>query len=148
VSHFRKTVRAVTARIPAMTNFTHLNLERDVEDLAPKHGLAPNIESRFARNPLGLERSGLSYYKMAPDFRLPFGHRHAEQEEVYVVLSGSARFRVEDEVVEMKALDALRVPGSVTRGMEAGPAGAQILAFGAPNTENKDAEMVSDFWPD
>jgi hypothetical protein len=31
--------------------------------------------------------------------------------------------------------------------MEAGPDGAQILAFGAPNTENKDAEMVSDFWP-
>jgi mannose-6-phosphate isomerase-like protein (cupin superfamily) len=131
-----------------MTDFTHLNLERDVEDLAPKHGLAPNLESRFARNPLGLERSGLSYYKMAPDFRLPFGHRHAEQEEVYVVLSGSARFRVEDEVVEMKALDALRVPASVTRGMEAGPEGAHILAFGAPNTENKDAEMVSDFWLD
>jgi mannose-6-phosphate isomerase-like protein (cupin superfamily) len=148
VSHFRKTARPLTATIPAMTDFTQLNLERDVEDLAPKHGLAPNIESRFARNPLGLERSGLSYYKMAPGFRLPFGHRHGEQEEVYVVLSGSARFRVEDEIVEMKALDALRVPGSVTRGMEAGPEGAQILAFGAPNTENKDAEVVPDFWPD
>jgi quercetin dioxygenase-like cupin family protein len=131
-----------------MTDFTHLNLGADVEDLAPKHGLAPNIESRFARAPLGLEQSGLSYYKMAPDFRLPFGHRHGEQEEVYVVLSGSARFRVGDETVEMKPLDALRVPGPVARGMEAGPDGAEILAFGAPNTENKDAEMVSDFWPE
>jgi mannose-6-phosphate isomerase-like protein (cupin superfamily) len=131
-----------------MTEFKHMNLKEDVEDLAPKHGLAPNIESRFARAPLGLERSGLSYYKMAPDFRLPFGHRHGEQEEVYVLLSGSARFRVDDEIVEMKALDALRVPGSVTRGMEAGPEGAEILAFGAPNTENKDAELVPDFWAD
>jgi mannose-6-phosphate isomerase-like protein (cupin superfamily) len=130
-----------------MPDFKHLNLKDDVEDLAPKHGLAPGIESRFARVPLGLEQSGLSYYKMAPNFRLPFGHRHEEQEEVYVVLSGSARFRLEDESVELRALDALRVPGSVTRGMEAGPEGAEILAFGAPNTENKDAEMVSDFWP-
>jgi quercetin dioxygenase-like cupin family protein len=132
----------------AMSDFKHLNLKEDVEDLAPKHGLAPNLESRFARGPLGLEQSGLSYYRMAPDFRLPFGHRHGEQEEVYVVLSGTARFRVGDEIVEMKALDVLRVPGSTTRGMEAGPEGAEILAFGAPNTENKDAEMVSDFWPD
>ncbi len=131
-----------------MTDFTHLNLGADVEDLAPKHGLAPNIESRFARTPLGLEQSGLSYYKMAPGFRLPFGHRHGEQEEVYVVLSGNARFSVGDETVEMKPLDALRVPGPVARGMEAGPDGAEILAFGAPNTENKDAEMVFDFWPE
>ena len=131
-----------------MSDFKHLNLKDDVEDLAPKHGLAPGIESRFARVPLGLEQSGLSYYKMAPDFRLPFGHRHGEQEEVYVVLSGSARFTLDDETVELRVLDALRVPGSVTRGMEAGPEGAEILAFGAPNTENKDAEMVSDFWPD
>ena len=131
-----------------MPDYTHLNLKRDVEDLAPKHGLAPNIESRFARRALGLEQSGLSYYRMAPDFRLPFGHRHGEQEEVYVVLSGSARFKVEDETVEMEALDVLRVPGSVARGMEAGPEGAEILAFGAPNTDNKDAEMLSDFWPD
>lgn len=130
-----------------MADFKKLNLREDVEDLAPRHGLAPNIESRFARTALGLERSGLSYYRMAPDFRLPFGHRHAEQEEIYVVVRGSARFKVGDELVELSELDALRVPGWSTRGMEAGPEGAEILAFGAPNTENKDAEMVRDFWP-
>jgi uncharacterized cupin superfamily protein len=130
-----------------MSDYKHLNLEEDVEDLGPKHGLAPNIELRFARGPLGLEQSGLGYYKMAPDSRLPFGHRHGEQEEVYVVLSGSARFKLEEDIVEMKPHDALRVPGSVARAMEAGPEGAEILAFGAPNTENKDAELVSDFWP-
>jgi mannose-6-phosphate isomerase-like protein (cupin superfamily) len=130
-----------------MSDYKQLNLREDVEDLAPKHGMS-GIESRFARGPLGLEQSGLSYYRMEPEFRLPFGHRHSEQEEVYVVLSGSARFKVEDDVVELRPLDVLRVPGSTTRGMEAGPDGAEILAFGAPNTENKDAEMVSDFWPD
>ncbi len=130
-----------------MADFTHLNLKQDVEDLAPKHGLE-GIESRFARNPLGMEKGGISYYRMSPDFRLPFGHRHSEQEEVYVVLSGSARFTLEDETVELRELDALRVPGSVARGMEAGPEGAELLAFGAPNTDNKDAEMVEGFWAD
>ena len=84
---------------------------------------------------------------MAPDFRLPFGHRHSEQEEIYVVLEGGARFKVEDEIVEMRTFDALRVPPGTTRGMEAGPEGALILAVGAPNTENRDTEMVQDFWP-
>ena len=95
-----------------------------------------------------MEKGGISYYRMSPDFRLPFGHRHSEQEEVYVVLSGSARFTLEDETVELRELDALRVPGSVARGMEAGPEGAELLAFGAPNTDNKDAEMVEGFWAD
>ena len=129
-----------------MAGYTHLNLRDDVENLAPKHGL-DGLASHFARGPLGLEQSGLSYYSLEPGFRLPFGHRHGEQEEVYVVLSGTARFKVEDEIVELKPLDALRVPGPVTRGMEAGPDGAEVLAVGAPNTENKDAEMVQDFWP-
>jgi quercetin dioxygenase-like cupin family protein len=129
-----------------MADYTHLNLRDDVENLAPKHGL-DGLASHFARGPLELEQAGLSYYRLEPGFRLPFGHRHAEQEEVYVVLSGTARFKLEDEVVELKALDALRVPGPVTRGMEAGPDGAEVLAVGAPNTDNKDAEMVQDFWP-
>jgi mannose-6-phosphate isomerase-like protein (cupin superfamily) len=131
-----------------MADYTHLNLKDDVEDLAPKHGLSPNLESRFARTALGLEKSGMTYFKIAPNFRLPFGHQHGEQEEVYVVLSGSARFKVEDEVLELQRLDVLRVPGSTRRGMEGGPEGAEILAFGAPNTENKDAQMVQDFWTD
>jgi mannose-6-phosphate isomerase-like protein (cupin superfamily) len=131
-----------------MADYTHLNLKDDVEDLAPKHGLSPNLESRFARTALGLEKSGMTYFKIAPNFRLPFGHQHGEQEELYVILSGSARFKVEDEVLELKPLDVLRVPGSTPRAMEGGPEGAEILAFGAPNTENKDAQMLKDFWTD
>jgi mannose-6-phosphate isomerase-like protein (cupin superfamily) len=128
-----------------MANFTQINLVDDVEDMAPKFGL-DGAESRFARKPLGLEKSGLGLYRLKPGFRFPFGHTHTEQEEVYVVLQGSARFNVDGEIVELRAYDALRVPGPVPRGFEAGPDGAEVLAFGAPNTDNKDAEMIPGWW--
>ena len=130
-----------------MADYTKLNLKQDVEDMAVKFGFAPDMEARYARKPLGLENSGLSYFRLAPDFRVPFGHTHGEQEEVYVVLSGSARVKAGDDIVELAQFDAIRVPGSTPRGMEAGPDGAEILAVGAPNTDNKDAEMQQDFWP-
>ena len=131
-----------------MSDYTLVNLTTDVEDMAPKFGLAPNLESHFARVPLGLQRSGLSHFRVAPDFRLPFGHTHSEQEEVYVVLSGSARLKVGDDVLELGPLDALRVAPGVMHGLEAGPDGAELLAFGAPNTENKDANMEQGWWQD
>src|SRR5215210_5810018 len=123
-----------------MPDYTVVNLE-DVEDMAPKFGLAPGLQSRFARVPLELERSGLSLYRIAPGFRLPFGHRHGEQEEVYVVVSGSMRMKVDDDVVELRRSDALRVPGPAWRAFEAGPEGAELLAFGSSNTQNEDTEM-------
>lgn len=131
-----------------MADYTLVNMKSDVEDMAPRFGYGPNMESRFARKPLELQNSGVSYFKIAPGFRLPFGHRHGEQEEVYLVIRGSARMKLEDEVVDLGELDAIRVPGSTTRGMEGGPDGAEIVAFGAPNTENRDTEMVKDFWTD
>jgi mannose-6-phosphate isomerase-like protein (cupin superfamily) len=130
-----------------MGQYTHLNLT-EVEDLAPKFGYAPNIESRFARKALELEKSGLSYFKIAPSFRMPFGHTHSEQEEVYIVASGSARMKVGDDVVELRRMDALRVPPGVPRGMEAGPDGCELIAFGAPNNENRDTEMLPNWWSD
>ena len=130
-----------------MADYTLLNLKRDVEDAGERFGYAPNMEARFARKPLGLERSGMSYFKLAPDFRVPFGHLHTEQEEVYLVLSGSARVKLDDEIVELSPMDALRIPASTMRGFEAGAEGAEILAFGAPDTDNKDIEMDQEFWP-
>jgi mannose-6-phosphate isomerase-like protein (cupin superfamily) len=130
-----------------MPDYTVVNLE-DVEDMAPKFGLGEGLQSRFARVPLELERSGLSLYRIAPGFRLPFGHRHGEQEEVYVVVSGSMRMKIDDEVVELRRWDALRVPGPAWRAFEAGPEGAELLAFGAPNTQNKDTEMEPGWWKD
>jgi mannose-6-phosphate isomerase-like protein (cupin superfamily) len=131
-----------------MPEYTKVNLKQDVEDMAVQFGFAPDMEARYARKPLGLENSGVSYFRLAPGFRQPFGHTHAEQEEVYVVISGSARVKAGEEIVELAQFDAIRVPGSLPRGMEAGPEGAEIIAIGAPNTDNKDAEMLPDFWPE
>jgi mannose-6-phosphate isomerase-like protein (cupin superfamily) len=115
--------------------------------MAPQHGME-GIESRFARTNLELEKSGLSLFRLDGGFRMPFGHSHSDQEEVYVVLSGSARVAVGDEVVDLNQWDAIRIAPETTHGMEAGPDGAEILAFGAPNTNNKDAEMEPGWWPE
>ena len=131
-----------------MADYTKLNFKQDVEDMAPRFQLSPGLESRFARGPLALEQSGVSYYKIAPDFRTPLGHRHGEQEEVYVVVSGNARLKLDDEVLELAQWDAVRIPGPTMRCLEGGPDGAEVVAFGAPNTENKDAEMVQGWWSD
>lgn len=131
-----------------MADYTKVNLKEDVEDQAPNFGLAPHLEARMARVPLELEHSGLSYQRLAPNFRVPFGHRHKTQEEVYIVVSGSVRVKLEDEVVELKEWDAIRVPKETTRGFEAGPEGVEIVAVGAPNTGPGDAEVEQDWWSD
>jgi mannose-6-phosphate isomerase-like protein (cupin superfamily) len=129
-------------------DYTVINLRRDVEDMAPKFGLSPGLESRFARVPLGLQNSGASYFKIAPGFRAPFGHSHSEQEEVYLVISGSARIKLDDEIVDLEQWDVLRIAPGVWRGMEGGANGAEVIAFGAPNTDNKDVEMQPGWWSD
>ena len=130
-----------------MSGYTVVNL-KEVEDQAPKFGYAPDLESRFARRALELENSGLSYFRAAPGFRVPFGHHHSEQEEIYVVVAGSARIKLGDDVVDLGPWDAIRVPAHLTRALEGGPEGAEILAFGAPSRENADAQMVEGFWED
>jgi mannose-6-phosphate isomerase-like protein (cupin superfamily) len=130
-----------------MGDHTVVNL-MEIEDQAPKFGYAPNLESRFARGPLRLENSGLSHFRVAAGYRIPFGHKHDRQEEVYLVLSGSARAKLDDEIVELGPWDAVRIPVGTMRGLEAGAEGAEILAFGAPNTENADIEMTPDWWMD
>lgn len=129
-----------------MADYTKLNIKQDVEDMAPRFQLSPGLESRFARKPLELENSGVSYYKIAPDFRTPFGHRHGEQEEVYIVTAGSARLALDDEVLELAQWDAVRIPASTMRALQGGPAGAEVIAIGAPNNDNQDAEMVQGWW--
>ena len=133
----------------AVADYTVANL-KDVEDSAEKFGLAPDLEARFATVDLGLRKSGVSYQRLGPNFRMPWGHQHDQQEELYVVLSGSARVKLDDEVVELKTLDAVRVPPPVMRAFEAGPDGAEILAFGAPNTgpPSSDTEPVQGWWSD
>jgi mannose-6-phosphate isomerase-like protein (cupin superfamily) len=129
-----------------MADYTLLNLRTDVEDMAPKFDMGDGIEARFGRKAMGLEKSGLSYLKLGPDYTLPFGHVHSEQEEIYLVVSGKARVKLDDEEVELGELDALRIPQGVMRGLATGPEGAELVLFGAPNTENKDLEMQPGFY--
>ena len=130
-----------------MAGYTVVNL-KEVEDQAPRFGVSPDLEARMARVALELESSGISYQRLAPGFRVPFGHRHKRQEEIYVVLSGSLRAKLEDDVVELKPLDAVRVAKETMRGFEAGPEGAELLAIGAPNTGPGDANVEQGWWSD
>lgn len=131
-----------------MASYTHLNLKRDVEDMAPRFGLSASLEARFARERLGLEHAGLGYQRLEPGFRLPFGHNHAEQEEVYVIVAGSGRAKLGDDVVELGEWDALRVPAETMRSFEAGPDGVELLVFGAPMRGGNDAELQQGWWGD
>ena len=131
-------------------SYTKVNLKSDVQDSAQQFELAPDLEARFASRDLGLERSGTGYERLAPNFRVPFGHTHKEQEEVYVVVSGSGRLKLDDEIVDFSQWDAFRVAPEVWRCFEAGPEGCEILAFGAPKVDNPaaDAEMRPGWWSD
>jgi mannose-6-phosphate isomerase-like protein (cupin superfamily) len=128
-----------------MSGYTKLNLRDDVEDMAAGR-MPPGIEAHFAKQALDCEKSGVTYFKLGPDFHPPFGHRHAEQEEIYVIISGSATLKVEDEAIEMGPLDAIRLAPDTVRALRAGPDGCELIAFGAPMRQ--DAEMLSGWWPD
>jgi mannose-6-phosphate isomerase-like protein (cupin superfamily) len=130
-----------------VADYTLRNLKEDVDDAAQRFGVE-GLEARFARGALELQESGLSYFRVAPGVRPPWGHTHSQQEEIYLVVSGHGRVKLDDEVIELKAWDAVRIPPGVMRAFEGGEGGAEIIAFGAPNTENKDLEMVQGWWTD
>jgi mannose-6-phosphate isomerase-like protein (cupin superfamily) len=131
--------------------FTLRNIKEDLEDLGSKFDGAPDLEFRLATEALELERSGLGYQRVPPGYRFPYGHTHHKQEEVYVVLRGSGRMKLDDEIVELKEWDAVRVPPGTWRGYEAGPEGLEILVIGAPNlgeSPREDVEGRRDWWAD
>jgi mannose-6-phosphate isomerase-like protein (cupin superfamily) len=130
-----------------MSGYTKLNLASEVPDMAEGR-MPPGIEAHFAKEALQLEKSGVTYFKLGPDFHPPFGHRHAEQEEIYVLISGSAIVKVGDDEVEMQALDAIRLPPEAMRALKAGPDGCELIAFGAPKPAEMDAEMQPGWWPE
>jgi len=130
-----------------MSRYTIKNL-KDVEDAAPKFGLAPDLEARFARTALECEQTGLSYQRLAPTVRTGFGHMHPDQEEIYVVVGGSGRVKIEDDVRDVREWDAVRVRPDTMREFEAGPDGLELIAFGAPSTGENDAELVPGWWSD
>jgi mannose-6-phosphate isomerase-like protein (cupin superfamily) len=126
-----------------MADFTITNL-KDVDDAAPDRGAG--IEARFGRKHLNSEHLGVSYFRYGPGFRAPYGHRHREQEEAYVVVSGSGRMRLDDEIVELRQWDTIRVAPGVVRAFEGGPEGLELIAIGADRPAGGDGEMVENFW--
>src|SRR5205809_6799543 len=104
----------------ATVPFTLRNLKEDLEDVGSRFDGAPDLEFRLATEALELERSGLSYQRVPPGYRFPYGHTHRKQEEVYVVLRGSGRMKLDDEIVELKEWDAVRVPPGTWRGTRLG----------------------------
>jgi mannose-6-phosphate isomerase-like protein (cupin superfamily) len=131
-----------------MAGYTKLNLKESVEDQAPKFDMSPDLEFRVAREPLETENAAISYLRVAPNFRLPFGHTHGEQEEVYVLVGGSARIKLDDEVLELRPFDAVRIHRETMRNLEGGPDGAELILYGAPNAGPADAQMSPDWWTD
>ena len=134
-------------RIARMAGYTIKNL-RELDDAAVRFGLSPQLEARFAPDDLQCEKTGLSYQRYAPGFRTPFGHHQREQEELYVVVSGGGRMKLDDEVRELRQWDAVRVAPEVMRAFEAGPEGAELLAFGAPRSGPGDGVTVPGWWGD
>jgi uncharacterized cupin superfamily protein len=126
-------------------DYTIRNLS-NTEDSAPKFGFGDLGEAHFPREELGATETGMAYHVLKPGRRSAFGHRHDEAEEVYVVISGDGRMRLDDEIVEVTALDAIRVSPPVTRAFEAGPEGLTVLVFGARH--ESDGELLHDFWKD
>jgi mannose-6-phosphate isomerase-like protein (cupin superfamily) len=123
--------------------FTHKKLS-DVKDSAPEFGMEDVQEARFAKKDLDAERTGVSHHRLKPGRRTPFGHKHENAEEVYIVISGSGRMKLDDEIIEVERLDAIRVSPEVIRAFEAGEDGVEVLAVGARH--DGDGEVIPGWW--
>jgi mannose-6-phosphate isomerase-like protein (cupin superfamily) len=129
--------------------FTHRNLKADLDDVGSNFDGAADLEFHLATEALALEQSGLSHQRIPPGYRFPYGHTHGLQEELYVVVRGSGRMKLDDEIVDLQEWDAVRVPPGTWRGYEAGPEGLELLVFGAPSLGDDrrgDVEGRRDWW--
>jgi mannose-6-phosphate isomerase-like protein (cupin superfamily) len=126
-----------------MPPWTVKNLE-DVESSAPAD--AP-VEAHMARKFLDSAELGVSLFRYKPNAKAPYGHKHGSQEEAYVVVSGSGRMKLDDEIIDLKPWDVIRVAPAVTRAFEGGPDGLELVCVGGTRPPEGDGEMVHDFWP-
>jgi mannose-6-phosphate isomerase-like protein (cupin superfamily) len=127
-----------------MSDFAIVNLLEIDDSMA---GRTAGIEGRFGRKPLGSRDLGVSHWRYAPGMRL-FNHRHREQEEAYIVLSGSGRVRLDDEILDVGRYDVVRVGPGVVRAFEAGPDGLELIIVGGPKGDGGDGEPDDSPWPD
>ena len=131
--------------------FSRTNLKANVEDVGSNFDGPPDLEFRHASKALGLEQSGLTFQSVPAGYRFPYGHTHETQEEVYVVVRGNGRMKLDDEIIAIAELDAVRVPPGTWRGYEAGPDGMDLLVVGAPHLGDNPRDDVTgerDWWSD
>lgn len=125
--------------------YTHIKLT-DVEDSARKFGYEELMEVRFAGGELNAHDAGVSHHRVKPGKRQGFGHKHEDAEEIYVVIAGSGRVKLDEEILELSRLDAVRVAPHVTRQFEAGDEGLEMIALGARH--DGDGEIIPGWWAD
>ena len=128
-----------------MATYTHKKLT-EVEDSAPKFGFEELQEARFATKDLGAEETGIAHLRVKPGKRQAFAHKHDEAEEIYIVVAGSGRVKLDDDIIELTVLDAIRVSPAVTRQFEAGPDGLELVAAGPHH--DADGEIFPGWWTD
>ena len=125
--------------------YTKKNLT-EVKDSAAEFGHSETQEARFAHGAFDAEDTGFSHYMVKPGKRQGFGHKHDKAEEIYVVIAGSGRIKLDDEIIELERLDTVRVSPGVIRAFEADDEGIEVIAFG-PRHEG-DGEIIQDWWTD
>lgn len=123
--------------------YMQINLA-EVEDAAPAGGFDDRWQARVARTALGAEQTGVTHFRLLGGKRSPFAHRHSNAEEIYVILSGTGHLKLDDEIIDVRPLDAVRVDAEVARAFEAGSDGLEFLAFGPHHPG--DGEPVDDDW--
>ena len=128
-----------------MSDYAIVNL-LEIDDSV--QGRVEGLEGRFSRKYLGSRDLGVSHWRYAPNLRNPGSHTHREQEEAYVVVSGSGRMRLDDEIREIRQWDVIRVAPEVVRAFEAGPDGLELIAVGGPKPEGGDGVRSETPWPD
>jgi mannose-6-phosphate isomerase-like protein (cupin superfamily) len=111
-------------------------------------GRGGDVEARFARSQLASEHLGVSYFRYGPGFRSTMGHSHREQEEAYVVVAGSGRMKLDDEIIDLHKWDVVRVAPQVVRALEGGPEGLEVIAIGSDRPEDGDGVPLPDWWTD
>ena len=129
-----------------MSTYAIVNLKEDVEDALSER--APGIEGRFARKHLDSEHLGVSYLRFSPGVRSTTAHSHREQEEAYVVISGSGQVRLDDEIHELRCWDVVRVDPATVRAFEAGDDGLELIAIGSDRPDGGDGVFVDPAWID
>jgi mannose-6-phosphate isomerase-like protein (cupin superfamily) len=128
-----------------MGDFTHKNL-RDVQDAAVAGGFSEVMGARFASGDLETTQVGVCLQAVHPGKRQAFAHRHENAEEVYVILRGAGRMKLDDEIIEIGELDAVRVAPTVARSLEAGEEGLELLVFGQRHEGDGEMLGADEFW--